>query len=1010
MAQQTPASLLAGRCRLGAPGQQSALRSVPNAQFRQNPFNPAAAPRLHRAATYVVLKGLTIPYLEVPLQFSRIFRRGLVCFCSLLPGFLSPIFGQTTSATFGSVISLGGTPSDIVLDESRGKLYLVNMNANRVDVYDYINQQKNGSIAVGQRPLAAAMSMDNSFLYVTNNTSSTVSVIDLNRSSLIQTVTLPAKPEGVEVGADGRALISTGGNGTSNLNNTLLIFDRTQALANQVVAVQFPPPPPTPTGLPALTARPTTTFRGKLLRTPDGNFIIGVSVVVNSTQTVAYVYEVSSGTLLRSRFVNGQSTALSVSPDGSKFMAGFTLYDTASLIVIGQENSANAPFPLGTINNTTNVGGSVFSPDGSTLYGAFNVAPVVIPAARPQASTLLVSNPNNLAIRLGIKLPESIISKMVATSDGANAWGLSESGLVYLPLSTLFDQPILVPETTNVFLAQDQCNPGVATAALKINNIGKGRLTYSVPDTGTALESQAQSGLAPSSINFTMDPGRSNVARQPGTNLYTGNAGTPVAVNVRSVDAVNIPNTIQVYMNYRPADERGVVHPIPISTTAAEGLQDIVLDEPRGRLYISNSGYNRIEVFDLAKQRFSAPIDAGQLPHQMAMGTDGLLYVANFGGESISQIDLDAQKVVGSVLFPPIPRAGATPPTHAVALAAGLSGLQFLMATSNATGATTASQWEVIGGKAVLRQADSVAVNPNATTSNLLPTPVQMISTPGGESILTMNGVGTVYLFDGLSDQYTASRQLFTAPFTGYYGALAAAPAGAYYIANGAVLSSTITQNLVDPGLRNVFAVAPIDQNTFVRITTPQRTANGAATRDDPRTLLEKFDLQSGGAALIGATAENPYTQVFGTTRVNVPPRQMVVDSTGTVYALTLSGLTVIPMTPSSQDTKPQIASGPRAIVNSNDGSPNVKPGGFVTITGANLASNSTADQVPVPTVMGGSCVLFDNVAAPLLQTANGQISAQLPATAKPGVNVVQVRSLATGQSSDPVTITIQKP
>src|SRR5205807_2152000 len=131
---------------------------------------------------------------------------------------------QTTSATFGTVISLGGTPSDIVLDESRGKLYLVNTNANRIDIYDYANKQNAGSIAVGQRPLAAAMSMDNAYLYVTNNTSSTVSVIDLARTSLIQTVTLPAKPEGVEVGIDGRAVICTQGNGTSNLNNTLLTF------------------------------------------------------------------------------------------------------------------------------------------------------------------------------------------------------------------------------------------------------------------------------------------------------------------------------------------------------------------------------------------------------------------------------------------------------------------------------------------------------------------------------------------------------------------------------------------------------------------------------------------------------------------------------------------------------------------------------------------------------------------------------------------------------------------
>ena len=55
------------------------------------------------------------------------------------------------------MIPLGGTPSDIVLDESRGKLYLVNSNANRVDVYDYMNRQKLGPITVGQRPLAAAI-------------------------------------------------------------------------------------------------------------------------------------------------------------------------------------------------------------------------------------------------------------------------------------------------------------------------------------------------------------------------------------------------------------------------------------------------------------------------------------------------------------------------------------------------------------------------------------------------------------------------------------------------------------------------------------------------------------------------------------------------------------------------------------------------------------------------------------------------------------------------------------
>jgi len=66
------------------------------------------------------------------------------------------------------------------------------------------------------------MSMDNSFLYVSNNGSSTVSVVDLQLGNTVQTVSLPARPEGVEVGLDGRVVVSTDGTGVGSLNNTLL--------------------------------------------------------------------------------------------------------------------------------------------------------------------------------------------------------------------------------------------------------------------------------------------------------------------------------------------------------------------------------------------------------------------------------------------------------------------------------------------------------------------------------------------------------------------------------------------------------------------------------------------------------------------------------------------------------------------------------------------------------------------------------------------------------------------
>ena len=105
----------------------------------------------------------------------------------------------------------------------------------------------------------------------------------------------------------------------------------------------------------------------------------------------------------------------------------------------------------------------------------------LIPAARPQASTLLLSDSRHLFARLGIKLPESIVARMVVTSDGSNAWGLSESGVVYLMgliTQAEADEAVEIARNTGgvrkvvkVFEycveGNDQCRPRQAPAAPK---------------------------------------------------------------------------------------------------------------------------------------------------------------------------------------------------------------------------------------------------------------------------------------------------------------------------------------------------------------------------------------------------------------------------------------------------------------------------------------------------------------------------------------------------------------
>ncbi len=936
-----------------------------------------------------------------------------------------------TGATFGTVVNLGGEPRDIVIDELRGRLYLVNANANRIDIYDYRQGRVTGNIPVGTFPNSAAMSRDNAYLYVANVSSSSLTQIELGTDRVMGIVSLPARPEGVAVGSDGRVLITTQGTGTNNATSTLLLYDPRQENGLQISSVPSPPTITTPNPLPAVfVGRPATPFPGRLITTPDGNFIVGMVAInqtANTASTTLFVYEVASATVLRNRTVTGQSTVLSISPDGAYFMAGSTLYDTANLNVIAQSTTANLPFqlpvnPNNNFNAQANYGGSSFSGDGATVFGAFNNATT---GQRTTAATLLVSNPRNLGTSLGIKLPESVTGRMVITSDGAEIFAISESGLTRIPIATLFDYPILQPETTQVFLAIDECNKGVSKAAVRIANLGKGKLTFSVPNTGAALVTQVSTGVAPADITFIMEPGRAGVVRQAGTNLYTGtasNTGSPVNVILSSLQAVNVPNTIRVYMNFRNSDQRGVVYPVPQSpNSTTEGLYDMVLDEARGKLYLSNSGYNRIEVFDTRNQKFLAPIEVGQLPHMMAMSLDGAqLYVGNTGGESIQIIDLDSSRVVESVIFPAIPRAGNQTVIRPVALAMSISGLQFIMSNGGF--------WRVTGSDAVPRQANSV-------TPATIPAPQYMAASPDGRQLIVLGGTGIGYLYDGLIDNFTSTRTIYnTQPPLSYFGPLAAASNSSYYLAGGQILSPSLTpiggaerpgvtqttaptqpgqpptQTVVSAGQRNIAAVFPLSETTFIRASTPVRQNITATTRDDPRTVLEVVDIRTQSETVAGVLPENPQVSVFATQRANVPSRQLVVDSTGsTAYSINISGLTVTPLVQTSGSTQPRLPNGVRSIVNATDGTTNIRPGSFITISGANLGAAAKAEQVPLPTVLGGSCVVFNDVALPLFTTGPNQIAAQIPETVRAGTNVVQIRSLATAQASDPIVVTVQR-
>ena len=72
----------------------------------------------------------------------------------------------TYAATFGTVIPVRGTPSDIALDESRGNLYIANFSAGRVEVMNTSTRTLGTPLLVPYPPSAVALSPDDRYLVV----------------------------------------------------------------------------------------------------------------------------------------------------------------------------------------------------------------------------------------------------------------------------------------------------------------------------------------------------------------------------------------------------------------------------------------------------------------------------------------------------------------------------------------------------------------------------------------------------------------------------------------------------------------------------------------------------------------------------------------------------------------------------------------------------------------------------------------------------------------------------
>lgn len=923
----------------------------------------------------------------------------ILCFAAL----------PSTAATFGTAMAHPQPIADLALDPTRPRLYVLNTTPIQeiVEVYDISNRNApslRNRINVGDSPLSLAVAPSGSHLYVANFGSSSLSIVDLNTFA-VRTVTLPASPQAVAVGFNEQVLISTIGTGTGQ--SILMTYTpSTGTLGNIAIG---PPAPASPT-LTTANLNWAQAARAKLQASADGRTVVGVHMLANNTRT-AFVYDVNSATVLRSRNVPGLSSVLAVSPNGAQFLSGALLFESSSMLILAQQNAINSPYLIpatANFNTPATQGGAVYAqtPLGQALIAGYNVLPTLVPAARANSSQLVFNTPDNLLIQLGLQIAETQSGRMVVTADSSHIYAVSQSGFLVLPIGSLPNQPLAIPDSNVALLASDQCGltAGQNVAVIPVRNGGGGRaLTVTVQTiAGTT---------SPPTVRATSRPYGGDVTATFSA-AAARNIGTapPDLLLVQATEAINIAPNIRVYQNNRNTETRGRILPVDIGATTT-GLTDLVHDSTRQRLYMANPGLNRVEVFDIRQQQFLAPIRVGQLPRSLALAGDGAtLFVANAGSEAITLIDLNRGAVSGHIAYPPIPFNASFAQLTPQILASTQGGVQVVMSDG--------TLWKVVGNSVQPRTLNATVFG----NTRVIPGPQSLAATADGAYMILLAGNGAAYLYDSTIDDFVIGRTVINPPITGYYGPVAAGPLGAYYLANDQLLNASLTSQggsggtgpiggggLPTPGGttgRPVAAVVAVNAQTFARFSTPVR-ANATAVVTDAG-LVEVVEAATLRTVATAQALEGPVTVAAGTARATISGRTMAVDLQGqNAYVLTASGLSIVPLAAASTQNAPAITQ--NAVVNTANYTAGIAPNGLISIFGRNLGTTEVASTTPLPTVLGGACVTLNNVPIPLLATSAGQINAQIPPTLAAGRYPLIVRSIANQAASGTVTVTVAR-
>ena len=707
------------------------------------------------------------------------------------------------------------------------------------------------------------------------------------------------------------------------------------------------------------------------------------------SSSIAIRYEISTGKLVLLGATSDPALGprvVSVNQDGSRFLAGWALFDV-NLAPGALVDFANFPYPPGIYNQ----GSLAFDWSRSLVYaqvaaGTIQASLGTPPSAGPAANAPLlhIADADNLTVREIYQLRENLAGKSLLTSDFQTMYSISDSGLTVFPIGSLQTIHRVKALQEDLVFSASACDQGVIRRYVDISDPGSGQTDFSISAGAPGVTISPASGTTPAHVAIDVDI--TAFQAQKGT--------TVVPLQISSVQAVNVPFPVRLLINTRDPDQQGTVYDVPGT------IVDVLADPVRNRFYVIRQDQNLVLVFDATTfKQVAAPLmRTGNTPVQMAMTRDqNYLLVANDNSQFASVFDLNAlQPSQPPILFP----AGYYPRSIAVSNAAILATSRVAPPSTPRTLPVPARIHRIDFKNRVASPPGSLGVYFNCTDKTCTDRSAltALAASPSGAVVFMPMADGTVALYEAQSDTFVASRHDLSL-LSGAYAALS----DDLFAVDVNVLNKAIVPiGQVDDagGISSGVATA---QNLGLFVSAPPGSHSG---------IIERFDLAQLTAISPVRTVETPFLATAFTTAPIGQIGQTILPFSRTlaplpngqsIVLLSTSGFTALPW---KYDAAAAVAApAVTAVESAADGSPAVAPGGLISIYGTGLsASSEGASQVPLPGTLGSTCVSVNNESLPLLYVSPTQINAQLPFDVT-GDGALIVR--ASGGMSVPFTFTV---